>query len=197
MVVGLVVVAAVAVYVGRLWEENARLREQSSGGAKPTVAANQTAKPTAPAAAPAATGPVVGGRSLDEDHAKAMKQVLESSADSPKKAWVQVQTADREAGAYAAQLANIFKDAGWEVTITTISRMNIKAGLFFFSADEEPPHVVDTALEALRAAGIEPTAATGYRAYADEKKKENPKWVGIELEPNQPFALVVGPKPAS
>ena len=187
VLLGVVVVAAVGWYVASLWQENAYLRQRVVQ--KPGSPAGESA----PAAG--APAPVAGGRALDEDHAKAMRQVLEGFTGSPKRAWIQLQAGDREAGAFANQLAQVFKDGGWTVVVSTISGMTIKPGLFFFEADESSPEFVGTALEALKAGGLDPVAATGYRAFYEEKKKENPKWVGIQLEPSQAFALVVGPKP--
>jgi hypothetical protein len=73
----------------------------------------------------------------------------------------------------------------------------MKAGLFMYMADEEPAAHVSAALNGLRAAGLEPFAGRGYRAYYEKKKAEDPNFRGNELAPEQDFVIVVGPNPDS
>lgn len=192
----IVLVAVGAWFLISTWQENARLRAELAGG-KPVGV-----PPAAPAPTPAATprpaaadsGP---GRTLSVEQKKAIQQVLASVEGDTKNSWIQVQAGDREANAFADQLAGVFRDAGWNVTASTITGMTLKPGIFFFEAEEESPLWVGTAREALKAGGLTAMEAGGYRAYYLEKKKENPKWVGVEIPEGQEFAIVIGPKPAS
>lgn len=193
----LLLVAVGAWYLANMVQENARLKSELA--AKPGGTAAPAARPAAPAA-PAApvtsSGPVVGGRSLDEDHQKAMRQVLEGEQGATKRAWIQVQAGDKEAAALGEQLSGVFKAAGWTVSSSLVTGMTLKPGIFMFEAEEASPDYVATARESLKAAGLEAMNAGGYRAFYEEKKQANPKWVGIELGADQEYAIVIGPKPA-
>jgi hypothetical protein len=192
----LVLVAAGVWFMFTTSQENARLRAELDGakpGGTPPPAAARPATPPA-GTSPAAT--TSGARVLDADHQTAMRQVLAGGSGGTKNAWIQVQAGDREAGAYAESLAATFKQAGWNATTMVVNGMNLKAGIFFFEAEEESPEYVGVVRDALKAAGVEPMMAAGYRAYYEEKKKENPRWVGVEIAPGQDFAIVIGPKPA-
>jgi hypothetical protein len=63
--------------------------------------------------------------------------------------------------------------------------------------EEQYPSYVDTVLKAIDAAGLDAKSASGYRAYYESKKKENPSWPGVPMRPDQDFVIVVGPKPAA
>jgi hypothetical protein len=70
----------------------------------------------------------------------------------------------------------------------------VRPGVFMFGADDEAPAWVDNVLRGLRDVGFEPTIGLGYRAYYEERKRENPTWSGFELARGQPYVLVIGPR---
>lgn len=198
MVPVLLLVAVGAWYLANMVQENARLKSELAAkpGASAPTAAPAAARPAAPAAPVTSSGPVAGGRTLDEDHQKAMRQVLEGEQGATKRAWIQVQAGDKEAAAFADQLSGVFKAAGWTVSSSLVTGMTLKPGIFMFEAEEASPDYVATARESLKAAGLEAMNAGGYRAFYEEKKQANPKWVGIQLTPDMEYAIVIGPKPA-
>jgi hypothetical protein len=75
------------------------------------------------------------------------------------------------------------------------ANFNLRPGIFFLMADEEPPSYVLTALGAFEAADITVSAGRGYRAFNEQKKQENPNWRGFEMAPDQTFIVAVGPAP--
>ena len=188
----LILVGVGAWFLFSTWQENTRLRAELGGGT-PTGAPTATV-PAAPRPPVAAAG---GGRTLDADHQKAMQQVLTSATTTGQTAGIQVIGGDPEASAFADQLAGTFKAAGWNVMRSVVSGMRLKPGVFFFEAAEESPEYVAAARDALKAGGLEAMTAAGYRSYFEEKKKENPAWVGVEIPAGQDFVIVVGPKPPS
>jgi len=60
----------------------------------------------------------------------------------------------------------------------------------------EPP-AVDSVRRALEAGGLTTETGTGYRAFYDERKRDNPNWAGIPMEADQAFLVVVAPPPKS
>ena len=66
-----------------------------------------------------------------------------------------------------------------------------------FMAHDEPAAHVSTALNGLRAAGLDPYAGKGYRAWYEQQKEADPSFLGHELAPEQDFVIVVGPNPDS
>jgi hypothetical protein len=154
------------------------------GSATPPAAATST--PAAVSIAP---------RTLGETEREAMLSALREETGSDKKVWFAVSPGDRETAALKTELEGIFKEAGWETKTQTVTGMNLKPGLFFMAADEEPPAYVGTAQRALEASGMPMTVGSGYRAYYDEKKKEDPNWAGIPLAPDQSYVVVIGRNP--
>ena len=64
-----------------------------------------------------------------------------------------------------------------------------------YIAETEPADHISAALNGLRAAGLEPFAGNGYRAYYERKKQGDPSFRGHEFAPEQDFVIVVGPNP--
>lgn len=157
------------------------------GGSEP---GRGDAAPTAGAAATA------GGRAISDPARETMKQTLVGET-ARKRAWILSQPGDAEVVGVVEGLRAVFQETGWEVTAGTVSGMNLKPGIMVLVAEEQYPPYVDTVLKALEQSGLGAKSAAGYRAYYDEKKKENPSWPGIPMQPDQDFVIVVGPKPAA
>jgi hypothetical protein len=132
---------------------------------------------------------------LSEEQRDAMRSKL--SAEPGNKVWFVRQPNDPEAESFQRELEAVFQESGWEIAGSSETSFRMKAGLFMYMADEEPPAHVSTALNGLRAAGLDPFAGTGYRAYYEKKKAEDPNFRGNELAPEQDFVIAIGPNPDS
>jgi len=76
--------------------------------------------------------------------------------------------------------------------------MMLKPGPIRILVGEElEPPAVDTVRRALEAGGLTTETGTGYRAFYEERKRDNPNWAGIPLEAEQPFVVVISPPPAA
>src|SRR5207244_1210507 len=93
------------------------------------------------------------------------------------------------------QIQSVFEEAGWQTKSNVPVTFQLKPGVFFFMADENPPDYVNSIADAFEAAGIQVTTGRGYRQFYEDKKKENPSWHGFELKPEQEFVVVIGRKP--
>lgn len=144
--------------------------------------------PAQAAAAPA------GPRGITAAQRSALVSTLKAESGPVKKAWFSVQSTNAEAVTFQKWLAAAFTEAGWQVESSPWPGGGLKPGVFFFAAEEKNDDYVETAQRALDAAGIKATAAIGYRAFYKEKKKETPSWSGIDMKPDQTFAIVIGPK---
>lgn len=175
------------VYIVRLRAEMSTLRPAT---------ARQTATPTP--GAPAAPSPTSSEpRSITPEQKSAMLEVLRSETGSIRKVWFQVEQTRPEPAAFQKALADVFREAGWEVDTAGSAGMSFKAGVSVLVADEEWPGYASTAYDALQKAGIDVKAARGYRAYYEEQKREKPNWQGPALAPDQTYVVIVGPNPVS
>ena len=186
-------------YTATLRAQNAMLREQIAGYeraalAEQSGAALAAAKPK-PAPRGSAPSDLKPQRMLSEEQRDAMRSKL--SAEPGKKVWFVRQPNDPEAESFQRELEAVFQESGWEIAGSSEAGYRLKAGLYLFMADAEPAAHVSTALIGLRAAGLEPVAGTGYRAFYEKKKAEDPNFRGNELAPEQDFVIVVGPNPDS
>jgi hypothetical protein len=60
-------------------------------------------------------------------------------------------------------------------------------------AADDPPSASTSAVAAgLEAARLDAKVASGYRAYAEERKRADGGWHGFDLESGQEFILAVG-----
>ena len=50
-------------------------------------------------------------------------------------------------------------------------------------------------LETFETAGIEVSIGTAYRSFYAEKKRRDPDYKGVELQPGQDFVLMIGRAP--
>jgi hypothetical protein len=60
----------------------------------------------------------------------------------------------------------------------------------------EPP-AVESVRQALAAGGLIVETGTDYRAYYEEKKRENPSWPGVPIRADQPFIVLIPPEAAA
>lgn len=146
--------------------------------------------------APPADSRTPDGRTIADSAKAAMRDAL-GAATTGKKAWFLSQPGNTEVAALVASLTGVFKEAGWEVSAEPAVGVSLKAGVMTLVGEEQYPPYVDVALKAMDASGLGAKSAAGYRAYYDEKKKENANWPGIPMKPDQDFVIVVGPKPAA
>lgn len=187
--VGAVVVIATGWYVSFLHGEIARLE---GALAERRVAAAPARAPAAPRVA------VTSGRALSSTQRQSMLAMLGGAGmSSTNPVWFATVANNAEATAFRAALAGVFEEAGWQVRGNAPVRFSMKPGVFVFAADEEPPDYVTQASAALEAAGIAITATGhGYRAFYEEKKREDPEWVGVEMTPGATYLIVIGRQPA-
>lgn len=194
----LVALGVAGIFLTRTLLENFQLKvELASTRAKLDA---KGAAPIAPAAAaaPAAPRPVApaGAREVIESARQMMTDILAEEAGDEKKLWIRVEPRDPEASAFAGQIASVFRDSGWEVTVLDTQGLRYKPGmLLLVGSEEEPPSYVLTAQRAIEAIGQTVTTGRGYKSYYDSKKRENPDWQGTSFSDDQTFVLLVGRKP--
>ena len=158
----------------------------------------RTQQPQTQAAAPQAVAPgATGDRTLSGAQREAMVAKLRATTGSERAVWFATYAGNTEAASFRLALQTIFEEAGWDVRGNAQVNFQLKPGLYLMTADEEPPQYVLDVGDALEAGGLTATIGRGYRAFFEEKKKENPSWNGISLAPDQSYVLVVGPKPPS
>ena len=166
----------------------------------PNTSKPQPGAPAPAAQAPAAQAPAgqasTAGRVLSDSAKAAMKDHLVTET-TKKQAWILSQPGNPEVAGLVTNMTDVFKDAGWEVKAETVTGISLKPGLMTLVGDEQYPPYVDTVLKALEASGLDAKSASGYRAYYESKKAENPNWPGVPLRADQDFVIVVGPKPAA
>jgi len=133
-------------------------------------------------------------RELVDWQREAMLSRLRQETDT-KDVWFIRASGDPEAAAYQKALQSVFEEAGWRVRSSRSAGFPLRAGIFFLMADESPPTYVETVLAAFDDAGISITSGRGYRAFYEEKKRENPNWRGFDLAPDQDYVIAIGPKP--
>ncbi|MCW5891523.1 MAG: hypothetical protein KIT14_13370 [bacterium] len=149
------------------------------------------------AAASVATPP--GGRTVSDEQARAVMDMLVTETGPVKKVWFTIMPGDAESAALKERFETIFEQAGWEASTSTVTGMMLKPGIMILIAEEEAPPYVDTAVKAMGVSGMEVKSASGYRPYYEEMKQKNPSWPGIGLAAGQDYTIVIGPreKPAS
>ncbi|MFM7142689.1 MAG: hypothetical protein ACKO2K_12340 [Alphaproteobacteria bacterium] len=146
----------------------------------------------APPAAPA-RAVTTSARTPDEQQKAAMLEVLQAESQNDRQAWFLYSAGQDESAALAKSLAQIFESAGWKTKVRELRGMALKPGVSILAAEEEPPEWVGTVNEALGKGGLDPKYGTGYRAFYEEKKKENPAWPGIALGADELFVVAIGP----
>jgi hypothetical protein len=159
------------------------------------AAAEPPAEP-APVPEPSSTA-ITSPRAPNDSQRAAMVQVLSSEKGAGHKAWLLVSPGNPETEALANALKSIFEDAGWKAEVQPVTGMLLKPGISMLAADEEPPAWVAVVQHALQQSGLDVKFGSGYRPYYDEKKKENPKWVGVPITKDQAFVVVIGPEPTA
>lgn len=107
-------------------------------------------------------------------------------------AWLVYDGRDAAARALAEQLRDAFQAAGWSVRGLAAAPFALRAGLFVFAADETPSPAAAAATAALEAAHLPAAVAAGYRDYAADRRRADPKWAGFDLAPEQEFLIAVG-----
>jgi len=195
--------AAAVLLLGGLWHtatlraQNAMLREQIAGYERAAVDAERRAALAEAGSKSAPRGSAPGDlkpqRILSDEQRIAMGSQL--SATPGKKVWFVREPNDLEAEVFQRELEAVFLESGWEIADSSEAGYRIKAGLFLYIADSEPADHISAALNGLRAAGLDPFAGNGYRAFYERKKQEDPNFRGSELAPEQDFVIVIGPNP--
>ncbi len=144
-------------------------------------------------AAPAAPAAAAGGagRSLTPAQRTALFDTLRG-APPGHAAWIAFDGRDDGARAFAGELAAAFAEAGWVVRANHEAPFALRPGVFVLAADEEPAPQVGIVTAALAAAGVRVSEASGYRAFAAERRAADPSWRGFELAPEQAFVIAVG-----
>jgi hypothetical protein len=138
--------------------------------------------------------PTVGLWGVDDDQREAMLGRLQA-AGGGNPVWFATSVQDSQAEVFQRELEDVFLQAGWQVRGNAQVPFRIKAGLYLFMADREPPEYVRAARAALEEAGFQLSVATGYRRYHQEMSRKNPDWKGFGLAPDQTFVIVVGRRP--
>jgi hypothetical protein len=136
-------------------------------------------------------------RTITAEQRTAMVDVLRSDTGAVHKVWFQVEQNRPEPATFQKALADVFREAGWEVDTAGSGGMTFKPGVSVLVADDEWPSYASTAYDALQKAGIDVKAARGYRAYYEEQKRDKPNWQGPMLTPDQTYVVIVGPSPPS
>lgn len=166
----------------------------TSGAAAPAAPADdppvEQAQGDSPPAAPAARTITAAQRARMVD----TLSVGGYNAGSP--VWFATIPNNPEAAAFQKQLQSVFEEAGWEVRGNQTIRFNMKPGIYIFAADELPPEYVGDVNNALLIGGV-PIASNGrgYRQYYEERKADNPNWIGFEMAEDQTFVLAIGRNP--
>jgi hypothetical protein len=127
----------------------------------------------------------------------AMVKILAAQTSRDRKAWFVIGPDDPETQALATGLRAAFEQAGWKADIRTVPGMVPTPGIAMLAAEEEPPLWVGSVQKALDASGLQVKYGIGYRSTYEEKKKEDSGWVGVPIEPNQAFVIVIGPVPGA
>jgi hypothetical protein len=150
---------------------------------------------SAPAAGAAAVGDAAASGVLTPQQEQTMVTALRTVAEAERRAWFQVQANNQTTAPVQAALQRVFEQAGW-TTATVRSPYPLKSGIFILAGDETPPGSVDAVNGAFGTAGIDVQYLTGYRAFFNDRKLNNPNWVGPELAKDQSFIIVIGSRPA-
>jgi hypothetical protein len=147
---------------------------------------------------PAASPEPTGARDIDAAETDAMLAVLRADTSSDKRVWLIVSPGSLPTTTLGATLETVFREGGWQPTTQKLTGMVLKPGPIRILVGEElEPPAVDTVRRALEAGGLTTETGTGYRAFYEERKRDNPNWAGIPLEVEQPFVVVISPPPAA
>jgi hypothetical protein len=111
--------------------------------------------------------------------------------------WFAVYDRDPEAAELHRVLREQFMNARWAIRSDESLPFLIKRGVFLFVAGPEVPPYATTAQKALEAAGLEVSFYRNYRQQHEQNKAKNPKWRGVDMPPDQTYAIVLGPMPLS
>ena len=166
--------------------------EKSPSAAAPVAAApEQVAAAGTPAEEAPARATVAPDGKLDDTTRASLERVLKTApAGSP--AWIAAPKSDAKAVTLAKEISGAFTKAGWRVRPVRQTAVTPKPGTYLFAAEEKPPAYVETVAQAFDEAGLDAKVLTGYRAFYDEKKKDDPKFQGYSFAPEQTFLLVIG-----
>jgi hypothetical protein len=149
-----------------------------------------------PPAAPAPVAEAVGTREIDAGETEAMLEVLRADGSTDKRIVLIVSPGSPETVTLGAALETVFREAGWQPSTQRLTGMVLKPGpLRILVGDELEPSQVDSARRGLEAGGLTVETGTGYRAFYEEKKRENPNWPGIPMTAEQAFVVVIAPPP--
>lgn len=146
---------------------------------------------------PAASPEASDAREIDAVETDAMLATLRADTSSDKRVWLIVSPGSPETVTLGAALETVFREGGWQPTTQKLTGMVLKPGPVRILVGEElEPPAVDTVRRALEAGGLATETGTGYRAFYEERKRDNPNWAGIPMEAEQPFVVVIAPRPA-
>jgi hypothetical protein len=154
-------------------------------------------------AAPAERAPTANtdptGRSVSSLTRQVMVDVLSGESGVEKKFWLRVDPRDREASGFARQIADVFREVGWEAFVLDNQGVRFKPGLLLLiGAENSSPSYVQTAQRALETLSEPVTVGTGYVSYYEKKIKETPGWKGgVAFLPEQTYVLFVGSRPVA
>jgi hypothetical protein len=125
----------------------------------------------------------------------ALIEVLKADTGSEKRVVFVVSPGNPETTALAKALEDAFRAGGWEPATQKLTGMVLKPGpVRILVGDEFEVPAVDSARRALEAGGLTTETGTGYRAFYEEKKRENPDWPGIPMTSEQAFLIVLPPE---
>ncbi len=157
--------------------------------------ASAAATPAATPAMLATASPTTGPAWTLSSEARAALVASLSARRAGMPVWIVYDSRYASAEAFARQLVTIFEEAHWSAKPLARASFAMRPGLFIFAADDPPSDSSSAAGESLIAANLKPTIGTGYRAYAEEQRANNPNWRGISFEPEQSFVIAVGRPP--
>ena len=123
-----------------------------------------------------------------------MRDILSAETAAGRKVWFAVGSGEGEPQELERALHSVFQEAGWKVETQMTTGMVLNPGVAMLAADEAPPLWVGSVQRALDASGLAVKYFTGYRPYY-EKKRKDPKWVGVPIAADQTFVIVIGPEP--
>jgi hypothetical protein len=178
-----------------LYEDGGEVVPEGEGTGTENVTSDDLAPPDLPTNLdpPAPETVVAGALTLGPaERATLASQLAFIAPDVDRRVWMTVTFGDPGAAQFASALGQVFSDAGFTVQPVTVARFPIRPGIYFMSADDEPPEHVTAMLSAIEATGYEVTSGRGYRAFYQEKKREDPEWNGFELAADQTFVIAIG-----
>ena len=102
---------------------------------------------------------------------------------------------DERAHALATDLAGAFEDAHWRVRRIAAAGIALKPGLMLLAAADEPSAACQIVRLAIEVSGLPLSFRSGYREFATERKRADPNYQALTLDPDQDFVLVIGREP--